>query len=124
MKMPFEKWTVAAVTAAALSLPLANAAYADSSARTDGAQPMVLAASTVDKAEEAVSDTWITGKVKSAFLADDAISGMDIKVETNKGVVSLSGVVPTKAEHDLAIKNAEEIKGVRSVSADGLKTAE
>lgn len=125
MKLPFEKWTFAAVTAAALSLPLANAAYADTSARFEGAQPVMLAANdTVDKAEEAVSDTWITGKVKSAFLADDAISGLDIKVETNKGVVSLSGAVPSDAERKLAIKRAEEIKGVRSVSADGLKSTE
>ena len=124
MKTPFEKWTFAAVAAAALSLSLANAAQADST-RVSGAQPMVLAANdSVDKAEEAVSDTWITGKVKSAFLADDAISGMDIKVETNKGVVSLSGVVPSDAERDLAVEKAKAIKGVRDVSADGLKSTE
>ncbi|GGJ99862.1 BON domain-containing protein [Pseudomonas matsuisoli] len=123
MKTPFEKWTFAAVAAAALSLSLANAAHADST-RANGAQPMVLAANTVDNAEEAVSDTWITGKVKSAFLADDSISGMDIKVETNKGVVSLSGAVPSDAERDLAVEKAKSIKGVREVSADGLKSTE
>jgi hyperosmotically inducible periplasmic protein len=123
MKTPFEKWTFAAVAAAALSLSLANAAHADSTS-ANGAQPMVLAANTVDNAEEAVSDTWITGKVKSAFLADDSISGMDIKVETNKGVVSLSGAVPSDAERDLAVEKAKSIKGVRDVSADGLKSTE
>ena len=85
------------------------------------AQSIQLAANdTVDNAEEAVSDTWITSKVKSSFLADNSISGLDIKVETNKGVVSLSGVVPTDSERDLAVEKAKAIKGVRDVSADGL----
>jgi len=85
---------------------------------------MLAANEKVDQAEEAVSDTWITSKVKSSFLADDSISGLDIKVETNKGVVSLSGVVPSDAERDLAVQKAKTIKGVKAVSADGLKSTE
>lgn len=108
----FKKLTFAALTASAMSLSMAPAVYAD----TTGDK--------VDRAEEAVSDTWITSKVKSTFLADDDISGLDIKVETNKGVVSLSGVVPTDAERDLAVQKAKTIKGVRDVSADGLKSAD
>ncbi|MCU9947852.1 BON domain-containing protein [Pseudomonas solani] len=117
MKQSFNKWTLAAVAATALSLPLAGTAFA--------AQPTMLAASeTVNKAEEAVSDTWITSKVKSSFLADKNLSALDIKVETNKGVVSLSGVVASDAERDLAVTTAKTIKGVTAVSADGLKSAE
>lgn len=80
--------------------------------------------STMDRAGEAISDSWITSKVKSSFLADSQISGMDIKVETNQGVVSLSGKVDTDAERELAIQKARDIEGVTSVAADGLKTAE
>lgn len=116
MKKPFTQWTLAALTATALSLPLGSAF---------AAQPLQVAANdTVDEAQEVVSDTWITSKVKADFLADDSISGLDIKVETNKGVVSLSGVVPTDAERDLAVEKAKMIKGVTAVSADGLKTTE
>lgn len=122
MKQPFTKWTFAAVAATALSFPLANAAFAATPIQS---QPQMLAANEkVDQAEEAVSDTWITSKVKSSFLADDSISGLDIKVETNKGVVSLSGVVPSDAERDLAVQKAKTIKGVHAVSADGLKSTE
>lgn len=81
-----------------------------------------LANQTVDEAQEVISDSWITSKVKSVFLRDTNISGLDIKVETVDGVVALSGVVPTAAERDLAINKAKEIKGVRGVAADGLKT--
>lgn len=108
----FHKLTLAAFTASAMSLSMVPAVYADT------------AGDKVDRAEEAVSDTWITSKVKSTFLADGDISGLDIKVETNQGVVSLSGVVPTDAERELAIEKAKTIKGVRDVSADGLKSAE
>lgn len=125
MKQSFNKWAFAAVTAATLGLPLSNAAFADEPGVPGPVQSMQLAASeTVDKAEEAVTDTWITSKVKSSFLADDSISGLDIKVETNQGVVSLSGVVPTDAERDLAVQKAKAIKGVHDVSADGLKSSE
>lgn len=121
MKQPINKIAFAAIAAAALSLPLAGTAFAQNSVAV---QPTMLAANTVDKAEEAVSDTWITSKVKSTFLAESNLSGLDIKVETNKGVVSLSGVVATDSERDLAIAKTKEIKGVKAVSADGLKSAD
>ena len=70
------------------------------------------------------ADAWITTKVKSTLLAEDATPGMDIEVETKDGVVSLSGTVATEAEKEAAIAKAKGIKGVRDVAADGLKTAE
>lgn len=122
MKKPISHFILAATTATALGLSFAGSAFAESS---QAVQPLMLATNdTMDKAGEAVSDTWITSKVKSTFLADDSLSGMDIKVETNKGVVSLSGVVDSEAERDLAVSKAREIKGVTAVSADGLKTTE
>ncbi|WP_313110731.1 BON domain-containing protein, partial [Stutzerimonas nitrititolerans] len=85
---------------------------------------MLAANDTMDDAGEAASDTWITTKVKSSLLAEDATPGMDIEVETNNGVVSLSGTVATEAEREAAIAKAKQIKGVREVSADGLKAVE
>ncbi|PAU66211.1 phospholipid-binding protein [Pseudomonas sp. PIC25] len=124
MKQPFNKLAFATVAATALSLSLSHVAFAQSDESTR-AQPAVLAANeTIEKAEDAVSDTWITSKVKSAFIADSSLSGMDIKVETKQGIVSLSGVVGSDAERDLAIEKAKSIKGVVDVAADGLKTAD
>lgn len=62
--------------------------------------------------------------MKSSLIANKNVSGVDIKVETNKGVVSLSGNVKSDAERDLAIETAKGIKGVKAVSADGLKSVE
>lgn len=81
MKQPINRFAATTLTAAVLSMSLASAAFA--------AEPTMLAANdTVDKAEQAVSDTWITSKVKSTFVADSNLSALDIKVETNQGVVS------------------------------------
>ena len=113
----------AAAIAAALSLPFAGAALSDTPA-IDKTDTVMLAANTMDDAGDAASDTWITTKVKSTLLAEDATPGMDIEVETKDGVVSLSGTVATEAEKEAAIAKAKGIKGVRDVAADGLKTAE
>jgi hyperosmotically inducible protein len=117
MKQSINRIAVVTLSATALSLSLASSVFAQG-------QTMLAANDTVDKAEQAVSDTWITSKVKSTFIADQNLSALDIKVETNQGVVSLSGVVATDAERDLAIAKTKEIEGVRDVSADGLKTAD
>ncbi|KAB7767930.1 BON domain-containing protein [Xanthomonas maliensis] len=70
-----------------------------------------------------VTDSWITTKVKADLLATDNVSGTDIKVETVNGVVTLSGMVATKAEHDKAIAVAKGIEGVKSVKATNLKVS-
>lgn len=125
MKPLFKHWAYALVTASALSLPTASAVFADASHTAMGAQPLLLATNpTLEKTEEAVSDTWITSKVKSSFIADKNLSALDIEVETNKGVVALSGVVASEAERELAISTAKGIKGVTAVSADALKVAD
>ncbi len=115
----------ATAIAAALSLSLSGVAVAEVSPAAQKADALMLATNDrMDEAGDAVSDTWITTKVKSTLLAEDATPGMDIEVETKDGVVSLSGTVATEAEREVAISKAKGIKGVREVSADGLKTVD
>jgi len=114
----------ATAIAAALSLPLAGAALVDNTPAIDDTSAVMLATNTVDNATDAASDTWITTKVKSTLLAEDATPGMDIEVETKDGVVSLSGTVATEAEKEAAIAKARGIEGVKDVSADGLKAVD
>lgn|SRR5690606_23183198 len=115
----------AAVIATAMTLPMASVAFADEASALATKDAVMLAANdTMDEAGDKASDTWITTKVKSTLLAEDATPGMDIKVETNQGVVSLSGTVATEAEREAAIAKAKAIEGVRDVSADGLKAVD
>jgi len=114
-----KKFAIAAATATALTLTMANAAFAQQSTQA----PMTLAAGEMTEAKEATSDTWITTKVKSDLMTEKGIPGTDIKVETNKGVVSLSSdTAVTKSQKETAVAITKKIKGVQAVSADGLKT--
>ena len=44
-------------------------------------------------------------------------------MDTKNGVVALSGTVMSSEEKDLAIQTAENIKGVKEVTAENLRTA-
>ncbi|HJR57801.1 MAG TPA: BON domain-containing protein [Vicinamibacterales bacterium] len=72
------------------------------------------------QAGDAAANAALTSKVKTKFLADTAISGLRIDVDSNNGVVTLTGTVPSAAEKDKALKVARETDGVKSV-VDRLK---
>ena len=76
-----------------------------------------------DKTAVAISDTWITSKVKSSFIYSRNLDGLNIFVDTQKGMVSLSGSVLSNAEKQLAIETARNIRGVRGIDADALRVA-
>jgi hyperosmotically inducible protein len=66
---------------------------------------------------EAVSDTAITGKVKSALAADVGLKTMtNVHVETdNNGVVMLKGQVASADQKKHAGDVAKKVNGVKSV---------
>lgn len=64
-----------------------------------------------------MSDAAITAKVKTGLAAAKDTSALAIKVETEKGVVMLSGFVDSKAEADRAEKVAKGVDGVTSVKS-------
>ena len=68
-----------------------------------------------DKAGEVITDAAITSEVKTKFLAEPGVSGLDIHVETNNGVVTLTGNVKTKAEMTKAMSIARGTHGVKRV---------
>lgn len=70
--------------------------------------------------EQPGSDTWITTKVKADLLATKDVPGIELKVETVNGVVSLSGHVATQAEADRAAAVARKIEGVTRVDSSGI----
>ena len=72
------------------------------------------------KAEAAVSDSWITTKVKSEILANSVSKAFKVHVTTKHGAVSLTGKLPNKDAEDLVKMIAEKVKGVQSVDTTGL----
>ena len=74
----------------------------------------------VNKTERAVSDSWITAKVKSEILANSASKAFKVSVKTKSGMVSLGGKLPTQDAIDLVKMIAEKVKGVKGVNVSGL----
>jgi osmotically-inducible protein OsmY len=65
----------------------------------------------------AASDTAITTKVKAGLVKEPDLESLGIHVETEKGVVMLSGFVNSKAEADKAVKVAKGVEGVSTVKS-------
>lgn len=59
-------------------------------------------------------DGWISTKVKSKLLADEQVSGLNIKVITENAEVFLMGIV-TQVEADKAVDIARHVDGVSRV---------
>ena len=61
------------------------------------------------------TDAGITTKVKMKFAADDTVKAYQINVDTQKGVVTLTGDVETPAAKMQAVQIARNTEGVRDV---------
>jgi hyperosmotically inducible periplasmic protein len=96
----------------------AKDATRDTDRKVDDAQKK--AGDTADKVGDAAGNAALTSMVKTKFLADTTVSGLNIDVDSNKGVVTLSGNVRSAAEKQRAVKIARETEGVKSV-VDRLK---
>lgn len=65
-----------------------------------------------------IDDATITSKVKSAFVKDPVVNALDVKVETYKGTVQLSGFASSQAEIQRAESTARSVSGVTDVKND------
>ncbi|TSA11397.1 MAG: BON domain-containing protein [Betaproteobacteria bacterium] len=74
--------------------------------------------STKESTGEYIDDAVITTKVKAAILDQPTLKVSEIKVETFKGVVQLSGFVSDDAAMTKAVGVARGVAGVKSVKND------
>lgn len=75
-----------------------------------------------DMDKPAAGDAWITTKVKSELAMTKGVPSTDVSVQTADGVVTLTGVLPSKIAVNKAVAAAKSVKGVKEVDATGLKT--
>jgi osmotically-inducible protein OsmY len=71
-----------------------------------------------ENTSEYVDDSWITSKVKAAFVKDKTLTASEINVDTLKGTVHLTGVVKDRGDVSHAGEVTRDIKGVMSVNND------
>jgi hyperosmotically inducible protein len=73
-------------------------------------------------AGQATGDAAVTAAVKAKLLADRAVGGLKIDVDTKDGVVTLTGTVNNATEKSEAVRLARTTNGVKSVR-DNLKVS-
>jgi osmotically-inducible protein OsmY len=102
----------------------ATAQKTDNALDRAGANTRQAAATTADKTADATartrvaaSDTAITTKVKAGLVKAPNLDSLGIHVETEKGVVMLSGFVDSKAQADQAVQVAKGVDGVTNVKS-------
>jgi hyperosmotically inducible protein len=69
-------------------------------------------------AKATVSDAAITARLKTELVAEDATRG--VRVQTNNGVVGLSGTAPSESARQRALELAQTLTGVMRVE-DNIK---
>ena len=98
---------VLGTTAVALGLPLLTAC-----GKTEPVTTPPAATTTVGTV---IDDSVLTTQVKAALLADPSIQSLDIKVETRKGEVQLSGLANDRDQIERAQAVARDTVGVVKV---------
>jgi hyperosmotically inducible protein len=77
--------------------------------------PAAKAKHKAESAEHLMGNAGLTGKVKSALLADKVAPGLAINVNSNGGVVTLLGHVDTAKQKTRAAQVAQKVEGVKKV---------
>lgn len=68
-----------------------------------------------ESATELAQDAWLTSKIKAVLLSDQQVRGLDIHVETTKGVAYLLGTAASVKERDYAVHLVRYLDGVKEV---------
>ena len=84
-------------------------------AREAGAEIRERTGEAADATRRAVVDGALTSKIKAKMALDDTVRALQIDVDTNNGVVTLTGTIRSEAERQRAVALARETDGVTQV---------
>jgi len=116
-----------AIALKTLALPVAlvatvTLASAQEGAKQEAREKKQEAKTAASNSGNAIKDSWITMKVHSQFVPEDALENSDIDVDTRAGVVTLNGSVASAAGKARAVAIAKATEGVKTVT-DNLRVA-
>lgn len=95
--------------------PAADGAESVDRARAAGARIGESLAVGAERAQRAAMDAALTAKIKSKMALDDVVKAAAIDVDTNDGVVTLTGAVASETVRERAVRLARETEGVSTV---------
>lgn len=81
------------------------------------AAPLVAAPAAAQSrtAAEEIRDVWTTTKIDAEYFVDPVLTDVNIAVSSNRGLVTLLGVVPDHRTRDHAVLVARSTSGVKDV---------
>jgi hyperosmotically inducible protein len=105
-------------TTAAILMALVAAAPLTAGAADTADKAKEKAQTTTQETKTMVTDSWLTSKVKISLFADERVKGIQVSVDTTKGVVHLRGKVDSAEAKSAASDIAQGVEGVKSVKND------
>jgi len=72
---------------------------------------------TPSQARDAITDSVITARIKAGILSDPGMTGADVSVNTDRGVVSLTGTIKSPEQAAIASAHAQRQDGVMRVNS-------
>ncbi len=81
-------------------------------------EPTSKPSKTEQSVRDSASDMWITSATKMRLLTDSRTPALQINVETQRGVVTLFGIVPSQEAKAAAAADARKVSGVKDVVND------
>lgn len=69
----------------------------------------------INAIKDYAEDTVITSRIKTAILAAKGVDSLNIHVDTEQGIVTLSGKVENATQIEFAEKIAREVTGVKEI---------
>jgi len=107
-------------TAISAPTPAAASAPGTAATETQRAPPATASSqpSTLSFAPEALTDSVITTRIKAGILSDPGLAGADISVNTDRGVVTLTGSIKSREQAATASAHAQAQDGVMRVDND------
>lgn len=85
-------------------------------ARETGAAVGERVAEGANQTQRAIAEMALQGKIKSKMALDDLVKAWDINIDSDDGVVTLTGRVGSEAARQRAVQLARETDGVKSVT--------
>lgn len=81
-------------------------------------EPVALPApATPSQPRDAITDSVITARIKAGILSDPGMAGADVSVNTDRGVVSLTGMIKSPEQAAIASAHAQRQDGVMRVNS-------
>jgi BON domain len=95
--------------------PVGTTGVSTERAREVGAEVGERTAAAAEQARRALANGGITAKIKAKIALDDTVKALDVNIDTDGAIVTVSGTVDSGAQRERILQLARETDGVKQV---------